>query len=307
MPQSIEVSEKAIPVELRAIPSRRAVVSKALQQASQRTTFVLLYLGIILIFLIPYAWMFFSALKTQAEIFKYIYPLSLNTFIPVSPTLQNFWDIFLKLDFGRAMANSLFVATSSVVLALVINSLIAYILARVQFPGRELVFVLVLSSMLIPFDAIIVPLYLVVKNLGMQNTYQALIVPWIASPFGIFLLRQFFMQIPRDLEDAAVIDGCSHFGVYWNVMLPNVRPALVSFALVQFLWSWDSFFWPLVIMQDKSKQVVQVAIAAFSTDVNIFWGWIFAGCAAATLPILILFVILQNYYVKGVIMSGLKG
>jgi ABC-type glycerol-3-phosphate transport system permease component len=194
-----------------------------------------------------------------------------------------------------------------VVLTLAVSSLIAYALARLEFPGRDLVFLMILSSMLISFEVIVVPTYMIAKTLGMRDSFAALIVPWAASPFTIFLLRQAFAEIPRELEEAAIIDGCSRLRVYWNIVLPNTVPAMVTAALTIFLWGWDEFLWPLVVMQDWHKQVLQVAIATFTTPDQVFWGQLFAACTVSSVPLIVLFLALQRYYVRGVVMSGLKG
>ena len=145
------------------------------------------------------------------------------------------------------------------------------------------------------------------RNFHWVNTYQALIIPWIANGAGIFLLRQFFMDIPRDLIDASRIDGCSHLSAFWHIIIPNSIPALITFALIRFQASWDSFFWPLIIAPSPEKRVVQVAIATFTTEVQTQWGLTFAASTLATLPIILMFLFLQRYYVRGVMMSGLKG
>jgi multiple sugar transport system permease protein len=139
------------------------------------------------------------------------------------------------------------------------------------------------------------------------NTYQALIIPWIANPLGIFLLRQFFQDIPKELEESARIDGCSHFGAFRHIVLPNSIPALVAFALIRFQASWDAFLWPLIAAPAAEKRVIQVAIASFVTEVQTRWDLTFAASTMATLPIILIFLILQRYYIQGVIMSGLKG
>jgi multiple sugar transport system permease protein/putative chitobiose transport system permease protein len=153
-----------------------------------------------------------------------------------------------------------------------------------------------------------IPLYIVMRSFGLQNTYFALFLPWIANPLGIFLLRQAFIEIPRDFDDAAMMEGASHFQVFWNVILPNARPALITLALFSFLWSWNAFLWPLIVMQDPRKQVVQVAVATFTIPQEYpAWGEIFAASSIATVPVLLLFVALQRYYIRGIVMTGLKG
>lgn len=262
-----------------------------------------------LFFLFPFLWMFFAALKPQTEIFQYIYPLSWKTFIPQTWTLENYRHL-MELDpypFTRYLFNSIFVAVLVTLSSLIVNAMAAYAFARLDFPGRKILFALFLTTVIIPFEALAIPLYLEMRALRWVNTYQALIVPWIANAMGIFLLRQFFLDIPRDLIDAAHIDGCSHLSAFRRIVLPNAIPALITFALIRFQASWDAFFWPLIVAPGPEKRVVQVAIATFTTEVQTQWGLTFAASTLATLPILFLFLLLQRYYVQGVLLSGLKG
>ncbi|MEW6226558.1 MAG: carbohydrate ABC transporter permease [Bacillota bacterium] len=263
-------------------------------------------LAVVAIFIIPYLWMVVSSVRPSTEVFTYVNPVTWRTFLPTKLTSQYFRALFWDKGFMRYVFNSLSVAVVVVPLSCLVSAMGAYIFARFSFPGKDFLFMVVISTMLVPFEATIIPMYLVVSKLGLQNTRAALIVPWIASPFGVFLLRQFMAEIPKQLDEAAFIDGCSHFGVFWKVVLPNLKPALVTFALISFLWSWDSFFWPLVVIQTDSKQVIQVAIATLNTPEYTEWGLIFAGSTMASLPVLVLFLFLQRYYVRGIVLSGLK-
>jgi multiple sugar transport system permease protein len=272
----------------------------------------LLYLtlgGLAVAFLVPYLWMILSSVKPAVEIFKYVYPVSWRTFIPETFTLDSYRELFqlVPFPFSRYLLNSVFVATSVTVLSLIVNALAAYAFARLDFPGRGVAFGIFLSTMIVPFEVLAIPLYMQVRAFGWVNTYQALIIPWVANPLGIFLLRQFFQEIPRELEEAARIDGCSYFGAFRRVVLPNSVPALVAFALIRFQASWDAFIWPLIAAPAAEKRVVQVAIASFVTEVQTRWDLTFAASTMATIPIVVIFLILQRYYVQGVIMSGLKG
>ncbi len=260
-------------------------------------------------FLVPYLWMVSSSLKPQLEIFQYVYPVSWKTFVPQHFTLEAYRELFHLVPFpvSRYFLNSLFVAISVTILSLIVNALAAYAFARLEFPGRNVLFVVFLSTMIVPFEVLAIPLYLQVRSLGWVNTYQALIIPWVANPLGIFLLRQFFQDIPKGLEEAARIDGCSYFGAFRHVVLPNSIPALVAFALIRFQASWDAFLWPLIAAPSAEKRVIQVAIASFATEVQTRWDLTFAASTMATLPIILTFLVLQRFYVQGVVMSGLKG
>lgn len=265
--------------------------------------------GLAAVFLVPYLWMLSSSLKPLVEIFQYVVPMSWKTFIPQTLTLDSYRELFrlVPFPFSRYLLNSVFVALSVTVLSLIVNALAAYAFARLAFPGRGVLFAIFLSTMIVPFEVLAIPLYLQIRSFGWVNTYQALIIPWVANPLGIFLLRQFFQEIPRELEEAARIDGCSYFGAFRHVVLPNSIPALVAFALIRFQASWDAFLWPLIAAPSAEKRVIQVAIASFATEVQIRWDLTFAAATMATLPILVVFLLLQRYYVQGVVMSGLKG
>ena len=262
-----------------------------------------------LIFIVPFIWMFLAAFKPQEEIFQYIFPVGWKTFVPQTWTLENFRRL-LALDpypFTRYLGNSVFVAVSVTLGSLVVNSMAAYAFARLHFPGRNLLFILSLATVMVPFEAFAIPLYLEMRTFDWVNSYKALIIPWIANGAGIFLLRQFFLEIPRDLIEAARIDGCSHLAAFWRIVIPNSVPALITFALIRFQASWDAFFWPLIVAPSPEKRVVQVAVATFTTEVQTQWGLTFAASTLATVPILLLFLFLQRYYVQGVVMSGMKG
>lgn len=272
----------------------------------------LLYAALIALavgFIVPYLWMFSSSLKPATEIFQYIMPLSWKTFIPQVFTFDSYRELFrmVPFPFSRYLANSVFVAVSVTVLSLVVNALAAYAFAKLDFPGRNVLFGIFLSTMIVPFEVLAIPLYIQVRSYGWINTYQALIIPWVANPLGIFLLRQFFQEIPKELEEAARIDGCSYFGAFRRIVLPNSIPALVAFALIRFQASWDAFLWPLIAAPAAEKRVIQIAIASFVTEVQTHWDLTFAASTMATIPIVVLFLVLQRYYVQGVVMSGLKG
>ncbi|MCC6174249.1 MAG: carbohydrate ABC transporter permease [Chloroflexi bacterium] len=259
-------------------------------------------------FALPYVWMVSGSIRTQSEIFANIYPLTLWTFVPQQPTLDNFRALLnlQPLPFTHYIFNSLFVSVTVTIFSLVVNSFAAYAFARLVFPGRDALFVLFLSTMIIPFEVLAIPLYLEMRWLGWVNTYQALIIPFVASPLGMFLLRQFFLNLPRELEEAARIDGCSMFGAFRRIVLPNSLPALIAFGIIRFQFSWDAFVWPLIVAPAPAVRVIQVAIASFDTDVQVQWNLILAAAVLASLPVVLIFAFLQRYYVQGMLTSGLK-
>ncbi|MFN8525995.1 MAG: carbohydrate ABC transporter permease [Chloroflexota bacterium] len=292
------------PVALSTAQSR----SRGSTRLVSRAALYLLALVVTLLFVIPFAWMVLSSFKLTAEVFRYASPLTWKTFIPPDPTLSNFYVIFEKFNFHRSLMNSVIAALGQTSLTLVVCSLAAFVFARLQFRGRDLLFGLVVLSAFIPFEAIMVPLYVVTRQLGLVDTYAGLFLPWVANAAGIFLLRQSFIEIPREYDEAAMMEGASPVQVLWHVILPNSRPSLVTLALISALASWNSFLWPLIVIQDQTKQLVQVAIATFTDPGQLpTWGELFAGATVATVPVLIVFLALQRFYVRGMVMSGIKG
>jgi multiple sugar transport system permease protein len=284
-----------------------AVVSRAVRVALR----VLLYALLIVIaiaMLFPYVWMFSGSFRSQSEIFANLYPLSLWTLWPQVWTLDNFQALLdlRPYPFTHYVLNSLIVAVSVTTLSLFVNAFAAYVFARVPFKGRNQMFALFLATTIIPFEVIAIPLYLEMRLFNWVDTYWALIIPFAASPFGMFLLRQFFLAIPYELEEAARMDGCSRFGAFWRIILPNSLPALIAFAIIRFQLSWDSFLWPLIAGSAPEVRVIQVAIATFDSDIEIKWNLIFAAAVIASVPVILLVAFLQRYYVQGVSTSGFK-
>jgi ABC-type glycerol-3-phosphate transport system permease component len=259
-------------------------------------------------FLMPYAWIVASSFKPQAAIFRDLTPLSWRSFVPADPTFDNIARLFRDRGLGRALLNSAIVSVCQVAGTLTLCSMAAYGLTRVRFRGANVVFALVLMTFLLPIESLMVPLYITVSGLGLQDNLAGVFIPWLASPFGLFLLRQAFEELPRELDEAARIDGAGHFRIFWSVVLPNVRAALATLALVIFLFSWNAFLWPLVVLSSPHNAVVQIAIAQSVAPGQLpNWGETFAGATIATLPLIILFLFLQRFFVRGIAMTGVKG
>jgi len=254
------------------------------------------------IFAGPFVWMVSSSLKPPNEIFS-------NPPILISPnfSLDNYFEVFRQAPFERYMFNSFFVATTVTVVALLLHSMAGYALARLEFPGKRVLFILIISTLMIPFYTILIPLALLVRELGWINTYWALIIPAIPHAFGIFWLRQFFLGLPQELEDAARIDGASRIGVFFYVALPLAKPVLAALAVFFFLANWDSFLWPLVATNRPEMRMVQVGIQSFTGEHGNAWQLIMAASVIAILPTLLLFFGLQRFIVESVKMTGLKG
>lgn len=253
--------------------------------------------------LLPLLWLLSTALKSSGEnIFEFP-----PRFIPQQPTLQNFITVWQTNPFGRYFVNSTIVAVLTVGLTLLICSLAAYPLARLSFRGRELVFSLIVSTILIPFQIVMIPLYILTVQLGLRNSYLGLIFPYIASAFGIFLMRQAFQGVPKELEEAARMDGCSELGIWWNIMLPATRPALVTLAIFTFIGSWSDFLWPLIILDQPEYYTLPIGVAKLAGSFSLDWRLIAAGSVISVLPAILLFVFLQRYIVPTETSSGVKG
>lgn len=275
----------------------------------RRSLFVVaVILAIVCCFLAPYAWIVSSSFKNQLTVFADVTPLSWRAFLPVGGTLENYNTLFQRTNVLTALLNTAIVAGGQVLLTLFLCAMAAYALTRISFPGAKIVFVLILLTFLLPIEALMVPLYQVVSGLGLSNTLVGVLIPWVASPFGLFLLKQAFEELPAELEDAARIDGAGHVRIFWSIVLPNVKVPLLTLGLITFLFSWNSFLWPLVIVQDPARQVIQVAIAQQGSPTQLpNWGETFAGATVATLPLIILFLLLQKYFTQGMATSGIKG
>ncbi|REE90638.1 carbohydrate ABC transporter membrane protein 2 (CUT1 family) [Paenibacillus taihuensis] len=263
---------------------------------------------IALLVIFPVYWMIMSSFRTHEEIFKYS-TLSWQLFFPVKWTLVNYKEIFMddSKPFGRYMLNTLLVAVIVTFLGLIVNSLAAFAFAKLRFPFKKTLIVIFLSSLVIPYEVIMIPQYLLIGDLHWMNDYKALIVPQIVWVFGIFMLIQFFADIPRDILDAAKIDGAGWLRIYSKIVLQTAVPALITLGLMTFLNQWDSFLWPLVVINEEKKQVIQVAISSFQSLRNISWGKVLAATTISSVPILGVFLLLQKYYVQGITMSGVKG
>ena len=262
---------------------------------------VLIFFG--LFFLLPLLWMFVTAIKPQAEW------LSPN-WIPRNPTLGNFTAILNNpaLPMIRWFLNSVVVATVFTALVVALDALAAYAYARMEFPGRNLIFGILLATLVMPGIIFLVPNYLTIANLGGLNTYWGIIAPGLAGVFGVFFLRQFFKSIPRELEEAALIDGANIWTTFFRVVLPLSVPALSTLGIITYLASWNDFLWPLLIVgNDPTKQTLPVGLAKLQGAYTFNYGQLMAGAVIAALPVLILYLLLQRYIVQSVASTGLKG
>lgn len=262
-----------------------------------------LLLGIAIAMLLPLFWLISTAFKSGTEnIFEFP-----PRFFPQEPTFSNFVKVWQAEPFGRYFLNSTLIAVVTVILNLLFCSLAAYPLARLNFRGRELIFSLIVATILIPFQIVMIPLYILTVRLGLTNSYLGVIFPSIASAFGIFLMRQAFQNVPKELEEASRIDGCSELGIWWHIMIPSVRPALVTLAIFVFIGSWSDFLWPLLVLNRPEYYTLPLGVARLAGSFSLDWRLIAAGSVIATAPILLFFVIMQRYIVPSEISSGVKG
>lgn len=228
------------------------------------------------------------------------------TLIPKMPTLDNYIQIFTTTHFLTFMVNTLIYAGFVTIVGLLFHSMAGYALARLNFPGRNLMFIAILSTMMIPFAVIMIPLFIIVRAMGMADSLNALIFPELVVPFGVFLLRQFYMGIPKELEEAGKIDGLSLYGIYWRIILPLSKPILGALAIFTFLTAWNNYLWPMIVNSSESNWVITTGIASFSQEYSSQWNLIMAGTTAGIIPTIILFVFFQKQLVEGIKMTGIK-
>jgi len=273
--------------------------------ATRRSFTIIVYALLIALafsMIFPYLWMLANSFKSRTDFFTNPYSV-----IPMPPTLSTYYDALTIGRMGVYLGNSILYAAAVLIVQLFIDSLAAYSFARVDFPGRETLFLAVLATLMLPGSVTLIPTFLIAHGLGLTNSFTGVVLPGFAGAFGIFLLRQFFLNIPRELEDAARIDGSGFFGTYWRIMLPLAKPAMVTLGVFIFLNEWSSFVWPLIILSDWKKYPVTVGIALFRDVNQINWPAVFAGSTIVSFPIVILFVLAQEYIIGGISLSGLKG
>ncbi|CDM93993.1 MAG: carbohydrate ABC transporter permease [Limnospira sp. PMC 1291.21] len=265
------------------------------------TYMVLIAIAIAMLF--PLFWLVGTAFKSPTENIFQVPP----QFIPREPTFGNFVRVWQTNPFGRYLFNSTLVAVLTVGLNLLFCSLAAYPLARLNFWGRDFLLSAIVSTIMIPFQIVMIPLYILAVQLGLRNTYLGIIFPSLASAFGIFLLRQAFMGVPKELEEAARIDGCSELGIWWHIMIPSVRPALMTLAIFVFIGSWSDFLWPLIVVDRPEYYTMPLGVANLAGTFSLDWRIVAAGSVISIAPVLLLFLIVQRYIVPTDTATGVKG
>ncbi|MES9988745.1 MAG: carbohydrate ABC transporter permease [Candidatus Thiodiazotropha endolucinida] len=261
--------------------------------------------GMAALFIVPLLMMFIGSLKPDQSIL--VEGGSLAAFLPSEVSLQNYADVFRRSDFLRYFFNSLFITGCIVSSGLLVNSMAAYAFARLQWRGRDLLFNLVLALMILPFEAIAIPLFYGASMLGLRDSFSIQIVPFIANAFAIYLFYSFFIGMPKELEEAARLDGASTLRIFFSIIMPNAKPVFASVAILTFLTWWGSYLWPMMVTIGPSVRPLPVAIASFFTLPPLNWGDILAFGVMMVLPVLLLFIIFQRWFVRGVASSAIKG
>lgn len=266
---------------------------------------VMILLGFFFVF--PIVFMLVTALKTnENQILRDV--SGLTAFIPYGPLgLENFADVFARMPFQRFMFNSVLIVGTMVTAGLFINSMAAYALARMRWRGRALVLAVVIALIIIPFEAVAIPLLLLVNRFGWLDTYHVQIVPFIADAFSIFLFYQFFIGLPKDLEEAALVDGASRFRIYWSIIVPLSRPVFATVAILQFLFHWGDYMWPLMVTRGVEVRPLMIGMQQFFGQFPRLWGDIMAFAAMITIPVLVVFLLFQRWFVQSVASAGVKG
>jgi alpha-1,4-digalacturonate transport system permease protein len=257
---------------------------------------------LVLVFLVPVIYIILSSFKPINELFS-----AAPTFFPRAWTFSSYTEALDRGNFLLYIFNSLFVATTSTLLAVIINTMSGYALAKFRFKGDTVIMLLILSTIMLPLEVIMVPIFSVLRFFGMYNTLIALIVPAAATPTGIFLMRQYLLTIPDEIIQSARIDGASEFRIFFSIILPNAKPAIATLAIFSFMWRWNDYVWPLIAISSPEKYTLQLAIANFTGEFGSDYSSILAMSAISMIPMLIIFLIFQRQFVQGTVQSGMKG
>lgn len=312
MATQVEVSFALNAQRLAAQDRRNARVRRGLNNVLT----VVLYVVIAFVFVTPMLWVIGNSVRSSQAIWTSVRPVSLNTFISFDEfKIQNYTQALgigvvaegLGFNLGQALFISFASSVCVVASSLIFNTGAAYFFGRLRVPHKNLLMVYVVVTMMIPQQVVIVPLFLVVNQLGLINTFWALVVPWYASPFIVFALTQFFAELPYELDEAALMDGANLLQILRHVVVPNSLPGLLTVAVLEFQFIWNEFYWPLVAISSKDLFPVQVAIATQFTERDPQWGRVFAAMVLASAPVIILFVLMQRYFYESVALSGVKG
>jgi len=272
-----------------------------MKSRNQLLLFIILIV-LALLFMFPVIWVVLSSFKDKTDLYQW--PPSV---LPSHFTLENFATAFNKGNFGIYFMNSIFVTVTSTVLLLLFNSMAGFALAKYKFKGDNLILVGFISTLMIPLEVIMIPIFKVISTLGLFNSLWGLIIPPAATPTGVFLIRQYLLSIPDELLEAARMDGAGEWKIYWKIIVPMAKPVLSVLAIFSFMWRWDDFLWPLIVITDPKKYTIQLALSNFIGEYNVDWGSLLAMSVVTMVPVLAVFLVFQRYFVQGMVTSGMKG
>lgn len=289
-------------------PTARSHSPRSSMRRSRQTSALVVRWGGILVglltafaVLLPIIWMFLTAFKPESDIVTF--PPKL---FPTSLTLQHFADVWTKIPFGRLYLNSVVFAGTVTIISLLFDSMAAYALARIEFRGREVILIAILVLLMLPFQVTLIPLYDMLHDWGLTNTLPGMIIPRMTNAFGIFFMRQFFLSLPKDLEEAARIDGASEWKVFWRIIMPLARPALLTLGLFHFQFNWNDLLWPLIMSDRVESATLPAGLALFAGQHTVEYGLLMAGAVLSILPVVAFFLLIQRSFVAGIATTGLK-
>ncbi len=262
--------------------------------------FAALLIGSLLMFL-PYLWMVLTSFKSNSEILT-----STNHLLPKEPTLSGYRKVLEEVPFFRWFINSLSTSAIVTVGAMFSSALAGYIFAKFRFRGKRLLFVVILATMMVPFQIVMVPTYIIISKLNLVNDLSAIVIPYLVSAFGIFLAKQFIEAIPNELIEAARMDGASEFRTFWSLVIPQIKPALSALAIFSFMASWNNYLWPLIILNEESKMTVPLALVFFNGQNVVNYNVVMSAAVLIMIPVVVIFLIFQKQFIKGLTMTGFK-
>ncbi len=263
----------------------------------------ILLVGLAVLFILPFVWLVGTSLKHEAHAISYP-----PTLFPKVFDWANYKEVFQLINFTRFYMNTIIISVSTVFGTVLSSSIVAYGFARIKAKGKDFWFVLLLCTMMLPQQVTMIPVYLIFSKLGWVNTFLPLIIPaFLGNAFFIFLLRQFFRSIPKELEESATLDGCSVFGIFWRIFVPLSKPGLLTVAILSFMWTWNDFLNPLIYLNDTNKYTLALGIQMFQGQLTMLWGPMMAASTMVILPLIILFFFAQRYFIEGIALSGIKG
>ncbi len=262
----------------------------------------LLLIGGIIVVILPFIWMISASLKPTNDVFEF--PIR---WIPKVIQWQNYMDIWKRINFLTYYKNTLWLATVVTFTSLLTSSLAAYAFAKIEFPERKALFILYIMTMAIPIQVIIIPLFIIIKHIGLSDSLWSLVLIYSFSPFGVFLLRQFYMGIPKELSESARIDGLNELGIYAKIILPLSKPALSALGIFQFVFVWNDFLAPLIFLTSDTNKVIQLGLRKFITQYGVEYGLVMAGAVCSLVPVILIYILFQKQFIQGIATTGLKG